>query len=147
MNHAARYRILALVSTLAVGPVSSCSDYACACSPPAEPVPGTYHATRLRFTPTGQATIDALAGGASLTITLTAAGTTSGTFIVPASLNNGSQATFDLTGTYQVASYVTFSHAADTFIRDLNWTRQEPRSLTTNESAGGVQYDVVLTKQ
>ena len=125
---------------------SSCTDAACAC----EPVPmlaGTYHATRLRATPTGQAAVDALAAGATLTLTLSGSGATSGSFFVPASLNNGVAQTLDLTGTYQLTgNHVTFSQNADTFLRDVGWTWQG-NTLVTTEAAGGAQFDVVLTRQ
>ena len=126
--------------------VSSCTDAACACSPTVTLV-GTYHATRLHFTPTGQTTIDALAAGATLVITLSGNGTTSGTLFVPASLNNGTPQSFDLAGTYQTAgNHVTFSHNADTFLRDVEWT-WVGTTLVTTESAGGGQYDVILNQQ
>jgi hypothetical protein len=132
---------------LALSLASSCgTDYACACSPPETPV-GTYQATRLRFTPSGQATVDALAAGATITLTLLVGGTTTGTFVIPASLNNGVQETLDLTGTYQVTGgHITFSHGADTFLRDLDWS-WDHNTLITTGSAGGVQFDVVLTRQ
>ena len=124
---------------------SSCTDAACACSP-TETVIGTYHATRLRFTPNGQATTDALAGGATITLTLSSGGTTSGSFFVPASLNAGTQVTFDLAGTYQATgSNVSFAHSADTFIRDVPWT-WNGSTLATTATAGGTQYDVILTR-
>ena len=136
-----RLKLLLLI----VPVTSSCTDYACACSPPVFQF-GTYRATRLRFTPTGEATVDALSAGASITLTLSVGGATSGTFVVPASLNNGVPATFDLAGTYQQGTYVRFTQPADTFIRDVDWTWTET-SLSTTGSAGGVQYDIVLKRQ
>jgi len=140
------YGIRTASLVLAVSFANSCgADFACACSPPETPI-GTYHATRLRFTPSGQATADALAAGATITITLSGGGATSGTLFVPASLNNGTQQTFDLAGTFQIASaHVTLFHSADTFLRDVGWTWQGSTLITT-ETAGGVQYDVVLTR-
>ena len=131
---------------LAVSVANSCGEDACACTP-AETLVGTYNATRLRFTPSGQATVDALAAGATITLTLSGSGATSGTFFVPASLNDGVPLTLDLSGTYQsTTGHVTLSHGADTFLRDVGWT-WNGNTLTTNGSAGGVQYDVVLTRQ
>ena len=63
---------------LAVSVANSCGEDACACTP-AETLVGTYNATRLRFTPSGQATVDALAAGATITLTLSGSGATSGT--------------------------------------------------------------------
>lgn len=137
---------LATCLLLAVSLAEGCGTDACACSPP-ETVVGTYQATRFRATPTGQATIDALAAGATITLTLSTSGTTSGTFFVPASLNNGVAVSLNLAGTYQTSgAQVTFSHSADTFIRDVPWQRSGS-TLVTTSSAGGAQYDVILTRQ
>lgn len=130
---------------LAVALVDSCGDTACACSPPND-VAGVYHATRLRFTPAGQATVDALAAGATITLTLAQNGSTSGTFFVPAALNNGVQVSFDLAGSYQSDGvHVSFSHTADTFIRDVQWSIQGS-TLATTATAGSTQYDVILSR-
>ena len=130
-------RAVALVGALGCSSSTATSDS----------VAGTYHATRLRFTEPGQATVDALAGGATITIVLTSAGTTSGTFFVPAALNAGVQLSLDLTGTYQRAgAVVQFTHSADTFLRDVPWTIHGA-TLVTTASAGSTQYDVVLSRQ
>lgn len=111
-----------------------------------EDVAGTYHATRIRFTQTGQATVDALAAGATISIVLNRSGITTGTLFIPASLNGGVAETLDLTGTFLYSgTQVTFDHAADTFIRDVTWTfNQSTSQLSTTATAGGVQYDVIL---
>ena len=142
---------LAACLLLSVSLADGCGTDACACTP-LEPVFGTFQATRFRVTPSGQATIDALAAGATITLTLSLSGTTSGTFFVPAALNNGVAVSLDLTGTYQVTyqvngGQVTFSHAADTFIRDVSWQWDQRTTLVTTGSAGGTQYDVILTRQ
>lgn len=124
---------------------SCSSDVVCACDPYIA-LAGNFQAIRFRFTPNGQATIDALAAGATITLTLSATGSTSGSFVVPASLNNGVATAFDLAGTYQQNdNRVSFSHSADTFIRDVEWTYEASSGrLETTGSAGGVTYDVVL---
>jgi hypothetical protein len=138
-------RLGALLFAVAVA--NSCmTEPACGCSPGPEPVTGSYSATRLRFTQTGFPTVDALSAGAAITITLLENGTTTGTFVIPASLNNGHAETLDLAGTFQNTSgTVTFSHAADTFIRNVPWG-QASGALVTTASAGGIQYDVILTR-
>jgi hypothetical protein len=109
-------------------------------------VAGSYSATRLRFTQTGLATVDALSAGATIAMTLLEDGTTSGGLVIPAALNDGVAETLDLTGTFQYTSgVVTFSHTSDTFIRDVPWTAGT-NTLVTTATAGGIQYDVILTK-
>ncbi len=86
---------------------------------------GTWTATELTATIDGDET-DLLAAGAELTVTLTAAGTTTGTLVVPGAFTeSGTEETFDLAGTYDydaATGTVTFDHAGDTFIRDTDWT-------------------------
>ena len=137
-----RLAVALLVTSLSNG----CSEVLCGCSPPEPSVAGSYNATRFRFTPAGQATVDALAAGAAIALTLRGNGTTSGSLIVPAGLNGGVAQTLDLTGTLQFSgSQVTFSHQGDTFLRDVPWT-VGTNTLVTNGAAGGVQFDVVLTR-
>jgi hypothetical protein len=129
--------VLALLSALACSSSTTASDT----------VAGTYQASRLRFTEQGQATVDALAGGATITITLTNTGTTTGTFFVPGALNGGVPQSYDLSGTYlRTGAVLEFTHSADTFLRDVPWTIQGA-TLVTTASAGGGQYDVVLSRQ
>lgn len=95
---------------------------------------------------TGLATVDALSAGASIALTLRENGTTSGAFVIPASLNNGVAETLDLAGTFQhTNNTVTISPTADTFIRNIPWTAGT-NTLVTTVAAGGIQYDVALTR-
>ena len=66
---------------------------------------------------------DVLAEGGSLTITLNADGTTSGSLLVPAALNEGVDFTADMAGTFSlVGDSLSFSQNADSFVRDMSWT-------------------------
>lgn len=120
---------------------------AVACSDPLTPgsIAGTYTATT--FTLSGQVSGDVLAAGGNLTITLNANGTTSGSMLVPASLNDGVDFNANMAGTFSlVDESLTFSQDADTFVRDLAWTV----SGSKIEGAGtfsDVTITVVLSRQ
>lgn len=80
-------------------------------------VAGTYVATEL--TANGD---DIIAAGGTLTMTLASDGTVTGDFTLPAAAPGG-PFNADLAGTYGVSGEgVTFTQAADTFIRDATWT-------------------------
>jgi hypothetical protein len=138
-----------IVFVAALAANSCMTEPACGCSPPPQ-LSGTYVATRLHFTQNGQATVDALAAGASLTITLVetgiTGGTTSGSLVIPAAINGGTAETLDLTGTFENSSVgLVFAHAANTFIKTVPWSLGT-NTLLTASSSGGVTYDVVLTR-
>lgn len=119
---------------------------ACADDPlsPEERVAGEYTATTLTVNQ-GGATFDALQTGARLDIILRENGTTTGRLFVPQGDEDGGDFEADLTGTFTVSEdgqRVTFDQAADTFIRDVEFTVQG-NQLVSN--ALGVQ--VVLTRQ
>ena len=107
-----------VIQALFVGslPVAAgCSD---AVSP--ESLAGTYAATE--FTLSGEVSGDVLAAGGSLSITLNADGTTSGSVFVPAALNDGQDFNASLVGTFTLTDgSVTFTQDADTFVRDITW--------------------------
>jgi hypothetical protein len=118
MNSTA-YRLSAILFLAGLTTTVACSD-----DGPEGPE-GTYAATELILSEDGDET-DLLAAGTELTITLTAAGTTTGTLVVPAEFTeSGTEETFSLEGTYDYdedTGVVTFDHDADTFIRDTDWT-------------------------
>ena len=116
-----RYRLSAILFLASLAGTMACSD-----DPGLQPTAaGVYTATELSASVDGDET-DLLLAGAELTITLTEAGTTTGTLVVPAAFTeSGSEETFSLEGTYDYDSdtgIVTFDHPADTFIRDIDWT-------------------------
>ena len=112
---APRFASAAVVFTALVSP--SCSE---ALSP--EDLAGTYEARTLTVTPAGESTIDALAAGTTLTITLVANGTTTGHLSIPASLNEGTPLEADLVGTFTLSGeHVEFTQSADTFVRDMTF--------------------------
>jgi len=95
---------------LLIGATLACSE---SMSPSNQPSPvGVYSASQFTTTANG-VTVDQLAEGVTLTITLAANGTTTGTLTVPAS---GSPP-LDLRGTWtRDGGVVTFHHATQTFL-------------------------------
>lgn len=116
-----RYRLSAILLLASLVTTMACSDD----GSPVQGPEGIYTATELSVSDDGDVT-DLLAAGAELSITLTAAGTTTGTLVVPAAFTeSGTEETFSLVGTWHydaAMGIVTFDHAADTFIRDTDWT-------------------------
>lgn len=83
----------------------------------------------LMRTANGQ-TVDQLANGASVTITLSADGLTSGRLFVPGAEEDGSDFEADLAGTWSLRNEtVEFSHEADTFIRDMSFEVEDGQLL------------------
>lgn len=124
------------------------------CGSPTEgssPVAGTWIATQLTVTPTGQAQLDVLAAGGNLSITITSTNVTSGSLNVPASVNGGTAFSASMAGTASLnggETEVTFTQSADTFVRDLTWQRVGNNSLrVSNQVAGSASFTVTLTKQ
>ena len=118
-------------STVAVGlALAACSDSTHsptginASSAPPATVDGPYQATTLTVKE-GNSTTDLIAGGAEVSIVLTSSGTTTGTMVVPAAYSeSGTEETLSLDGTYTYdagSGVVTFTHDADTFLRDMTW--------------------------
>lgn len=92
-------------------------------------------------------TVDQLALGLSLTLTLTEDGRTSGRFFMPEGDEDGSDYEADLTGTWTLTgNIVDFSHQADTFIRDMSFHVEGGR-LTGDEMFGDTRVRIVLQKQ
>ncbi len=92
-------------------------------------------------------TVDWLAGGASLTIQLARDGSTEGRLFVPGADEDGSDFDADLAGTWTlVGDTVRFSHAADTFVRDMPFAVQDGR-LEGDRVFGDTRIRVVLVKR
>jgi uncharacterized membrane protein len=128
---------------------------ACASDSPTETetLAGTYRAQVFRVTPAGQAPIDVLAAGGSLTITVTDDNVTTGSLSLPASVTGESALTESMAGTVErtVTSIESdgsfrFRQAADTFVRDLVWTRNRDVLSVNNQSAGGARFTIMLAR-
>ncbi|HEX7981110.1 MAG TPA: hypothetical protein VF461_21055 [Gemmatimonadaceae bacterium] len=138
-----RVRVLALVT------LSSAWLSACGSDTPNQPssIAGTYTATVFRVTPTGQPTIDVLAQGGSLQITIASDNTASGSLSLPASVA-GTPFTASMTGTVvQSGTTVQFQQTADTFVRDLTFAVVGNTLQATNQVAGVGSFTITLTRQ
>jgi hypothetical protein len=133
------FAAVAILSTLA-----ACGDDG-ALEP--DPIAGAYTATTFRITPPSSAEANVLAQGGSLTITIGANNTTTGTLNVPATITGGDALVASMAGTVdRNGNGVSFEQTADTFVRDLNWTVAGNTITATNQSVGGAIYTIVLTR-
>lgn len=113
---------------------------------PEGPLEGTYTATYFRITPAGEAEADVIAAGGSLTINIAENNTTTGQLIVPSSITGGQTASMAGAATLS-GSVVTFQQTANTFVRDLSWTRTALGLNVNEQLLDGVEYTITLTKQ
>ena len=122
--------------------LSAASLTACGDDPVSVTLLGDYVAVVLTSTPTGQAPVDILAAGGSLNISLFSDSTTTGTLIVPASVNNGVAINASMVGTFtRVGDIITFDQAADTFVRDMDFTISG-RAMGGSQDFGSVTITV-----
>ena len=113
--------VLGLLSLAACGDSDSTS--------PADPyasVAGTYHATHFQVVPTDGDPLDVLALGGSADIELTAAGTTTGTLVIPPPFSDDgvNDEIVSLDGSYTVTgNTLTFQgQGSASFIQNVVWT-------------------------
>lgn len=107
---------------------------------------GNWVATTFVVTPTGQAAIDLIPSGGTLAINIDEDNFTTGQLNVPAVAGQPAfQA--DMAGSAIVTeTAVVFQQSADTFVRDLTWTRGTMVLTVTNQSVGGASYTITLTR-
>jgi hypothetical protein len=133
--------LLALLAVAACGADST--------GPSRVDVAGDYTATALMIDVGGQS-INGLAAGVTLDLTLNSDGTTTGRFFAPAEFNEPDEGDFeaDLTGTWTLSgNTVTFQQNADTFVRDLRFTFRNDRLEADRTFESGTRIQVVLTKR
>lgn len=133
-----RRRVL-LPALLSLSAVLSCG------SEPSD-VFGNWVATTFVVTPSGQAAIDLIPIGGTIAINIDADNFTTGQLNVPAVAGQPAfQA--DMAGQAIVTeTTVVFDQNADSFIRDLTWTRGTMVLTVTNQSVGGAAYTITLTR-
>lgn len=92
---------------------------ACSTEPTIGDVAGSYAA--LKFETTADDVVrNELSFGASISMRLEEDNTTTGRLFVPGAAEDGGDLDVDLSGTWSLDStFVTFDHAADTFLRDM----------------------------
>ena len=139
-----RLRRAAFVSVLAVVGAGCSGD-----TPPAPVVidiTGNYVATYFHVTPTGKPTIDVLARGGSLTMSIAANNATSGTLVIPQDVF-GSAVNVSMAGTVAKSGYsVQFQQSVDTFVRTVGWLAGGG-TIATDVNDGSSRIEVVLTRQ
>jgi len=109
---------------------------------------GSYRATTLRVTPTGQSAMDILAQNGSLTITVGADNATTGSLFLPASVTGGAALTASMAGTaVRTGSSIQFQQLADTFVRDLVWTVSGNALTVVDQEAGSARFTITLARQ
>jgi hypothetical protein len=85
---------------------------------------GVYTATVLTITPDPFPTVDVLAGSGTLTIAIAADSTVTGQLFIPAAITGEDDLTESMAGIATITrTSVTFDQGADTFVRDLTFTR------------------------
>jgi hypothetical protein len=110
-----------------------------------ETVAGSYAASTFTLS-TSIGTINLLAGGATITVTLASDGSTTGRLFMPGADEDGSDLDEDLSGTWTLTGdTVTFDQSADTFIPDVEFTATSNR-LTGEDNVSGGTLRLVLTK-
>ncbi len=139
-------RFLATTLGIAMVLIAVLSCYGDKPAGPISPVEGAWSASTFLLVPSGQSTIDVLSLGGSLTITLSANGTTTGQLAIPASVPGG-PLTASMAGTYTFSNdTVRFDQGADTFVRDLPFALQDT-NLVGLRNFGSATIAVVLSRQ
>lgn len=146
------YRVPATITTLFLALGVGCSDDGVSPDgPTVASVAGDYAAVEefgaWEFTTTADGeTIDRLAEGAYVEIALNPDGSTAGELFVPEADEDGADFQADLAGTWTLdAGTVTFSHEADTFLRDTPFTADGDR-LSGEQTFDGVRVRLELAR-
>ena len=104
----------------------------------------TYAAIMWMITEAGVET-NALQAGATLDLELTEEGRASGTLFMPAAINNGTDLSADMTGTYTITEGILrFAQTADTFVREVGWD-VDGQELIASEVVDGATVFVILS--
>jgi hypothetical protein len=133
------------LSLIVVAAAVACSDSPF--TPTIENVAGDYDLQTLTTTDLGPPR-NWVAEGATLTMSLSADGTTAGRLFIPGADTGGTDLDADMAGTWTLSGdTVTFSQVADSFIRDMAFVARENRLVGDHAFGGsGVSVRVVLTK-
>ena len=137
-----RFRRLPLLPTLALA--MSCEN---SVSIDADVLAGSYVATSFIVTQTGQAPVDVLAKGGSLTINIAADSSTTGTLVLPAGVPGAQPGTADMTGKIIRRSdgAYQFNQIAETFVKSLVW-QQFTDALVSTSLLVNTQFQITLRK-
>lgn len=137
-----RIRRLALLPALALA--VSCEN---SVSIDPDVLAGNYVATSFIVTPTGQAPIDVLAKGGSLTINIAADSSTTGMLSLPAGVLSTTGGTADMAGsiTRLIDGSYKFNQSANSFIKQLTW-QQFTDALVSTTFLSNTQFQITLRK-
>jgi hypothetical protein len=108
---------------------------------------GNYVATSFVVTPAGQAPIDVLAKGGSLTITIAADSSTTGLLSLPAGVLSTTGGTADMAGsiTRLIDGSYKFNQVANSFIKQITW-QQFTDALVSTTFVSNTQFQITLRK-
>ena len=108
---------------------------------------GSYAATSFLVTPAGQPTVDVLAKGGALSITIAADSTTTGLLSLPAGVLSPQGGTASMVGIVSQRGDGTFrfEQPADTFIEALVW-QQFTGALVSTSFLSNTQFQITLRK-
>jgi hypothetical protein len=91
--------------------------------------------------------VDWIARGATMTITLTTDGATTGRLFVPGGADSGGDLDADMVGRWQlIGSTVQFGQTADTFVPEIDFSATSNRLSADQTLADGTEVRIVLTK-
>jgi len=114
--------------------------------PSAKNMSGDYTAHFISTTDSS-GTVDWIAAGASLTLSLGADGSASGRLFVPGGAAGGGDLDADMAGTWLlVGGTITFGQTADTFVRNMDFVPSRNRLSGDHTFSDGTRVQVVLTK-
>ena len=140
-----RLRRLTLAVVPALAFASACKNDV---SIEADVLAGSYAATSFLVTQSGQPTVDVIAKGGSLTITIAADSTTTGLLSLPAGVLSPQGGTANMAGIVIQRADGTFRFdqpAADTFIEALVW-QQFTGALISTSFISNTQFQIALRK-
>jgi len=146
LRPSSRLRRLGFVASILVASVGAgCSSTEPIVQPNVE-ITGNYVATWFKVTPTGKPTIDVLARGGSLALSIAANKTTSGTLYMPRDVI-GDEVTASMAGTVQQNGYaLRFQQSAVSFVAQVGWLAGGG-TIATDVNDGSARIEVILTRQ
>lgn len=139
-----RRRALALAAVPALVLASACDNDV---SIEGDVLAGSYAATSFLVTPSGQPTVDVIAKGGSLTITIAGDSSTTGLLSLPAGVLSPQGGTASMAGrvSQRADGSFRFTQLEDTFIEQLVW-QQFTGALVSTTFLSNTQFQITLRK-
>ena len=111
-------------------------------------IPGTYAATTFRVTPPNSSTVDVLAAGGALTVTVDESFQVAGSIYLPGGLLTTDPINANLAGKVEQDRDGTwfFTLTPNTFVNGLVWTQFTDSFVSTTKLEDGTQFQVLLEK-